>query len=242
MPRRALVFGILPGTLLTLLAPCVSAAATNSLERGASAAEVQVQPSLVSYPSTGFGVAAKRHFSDRGAVRLGMMVGISTSDVEGVERVDQYFPYDSVFAVGGVDGITERRDVSGFVHLARYVGVGSTMAFVIEAGPTVRWISEEYARTRVYPPPGGVYANADDRDMWLYGLEIQGGFEWFFRRRLSLAARYGFSALRTESRVTSRYDFYNPNDGYWDHRFAEERSDGFSLQTSSTVISLVAYW
>lgn len=242
MPRRDLVFSILLGILPTLLVPCVSVAATNSLERGAWAAEFQVQPSFISYPSTGFGVAAKRHFSDRGAVRLGVMVGISTLDVEGVERLDRYFPYDSVFAVGGLDGITDRRDVSGFVHIARYVGVGTTMAFVIEAGPTVRWTSEEYARTRVYPPPGGVYVNADDRDTWLYGLELQGGFEWFFRRRLSLAARYGFSALRTESRVTSQFDFYNPNDGYWDRRFAEERTDGFSLQTSSTVISLVAYW
>lgn len=242
MSRRALVLSILPGILPALLVPCVSAAATNSLERGAWAAEFQIQPSIFSYPSTGFGIAAKRHFSDRGAVRFGMMVGISTYDVEGVERLDRFFPYDSVFSTGGLEGITERRDVSGFIHLARYVGVGSTMAFVIEAGPTVRWTSEEYARTRVNPPPGGVYANADDRDTWLYGLELQGGFEWFFRRRLSLAARYGFSALRTESRATSQYDFYNPNDGYWDRRFLEERADGFSLQTSTTVISLVGYW
>ena len=147
MPRRDLVFSILLGILPTLLVPCVSVAATNSLERGAWAAEFQVQPSFISYPSTGFGSAAKRHFSDRGAVRLGIMVGISTLDVEGVERLDRYFGMKgSVFAVGGLDGITDRRDVSRFVHrtLRRSGGHHGVRH---EAGPTVRWASEEYART-----------------------------------------------------------------------------------------------
>jgi hypothetical protein len=242
MLRLALVALALLSILSVVVTRYAAAAATNSLERGTWALEFQVQPSFFGYSNTAVGIAAKHHFANRSAVRLGLMVGINSSDNEGTKHVDRFFPYDTINVTTDLSGLSDRRDISLFLHLARYVGVGSHIGFTLEAGPMVRWISEESAWTETYPDPRGAYANADDRNVWNYGLDAQAGMEWFIRRRLSLAARYGLSANRFESRETHRYDFYNPNDGYWDRRFDEIHSDGFSIQTTSSALSLIAYW
>ena len=242
MPRLAMVTLGLLFTSCLVVAQDAAASTTNSLERGAWALEFQVQPSFLGYSSTGFGIAAKHHLADRTAVRLGLTAAINSSDIEGTRRVDRFFPYDSINVTTDLNGLSDWRDISLFLHLARYVGIGSRMAFTLEAGPMARWTSEEYGSTETYPDPRGVYSTANDRNVWNYGIDAQAGMEWFFRRRLSLAARYGLSASRFESRETHRYDFYNPNDGYSDRRFDEIHVDGFNIQTSSTALSLIAYW
>ncbi len=213
----------------------------HSLRSGAWALEFEVQPRLSDYYGAA-GIAAKRHLTSRSALRFGFLVSIAHSDGEGTRQTDRAFPYDTTLATSGIEDDTDRRDVSLFLHLVRFLDVGDRFGVFLEAGPTGRWISEEYGRLDSYPAPGGTYRFAGDRDSWSYGLDVDAGFEWFFSRRLSLAGRYGISASLTDTDQTNAYDFYNPNDGYWDRRLDVTHSDGSNVRTTPAVISLVAYF
>jgi hypothetical protein len=226
--------------ILILACPTVAWAATNSLHEGAWGLEFQVQAPIYGYNAAG--IALIRHFSDRSAMRLGTMVGIRSQDTDGTRSMDRAFPYDTLQTSVQTPSYDDTRDVSLFLHLVRYLSVGTRLGMLIEGGPSARWQSYEYGRTDSYPPPNGTYSHSSDGDSWSYGVDLQAGFEWFFRARLSLAGRYGFTAQRTEGKQTERYDFYNPNDGAWDRSFSDTHSDGYSVQTTPAIISLIGYW
>jgi hypothetical protein len=231
--------------ILILACPTVAWAATNSLHEGAWGLEFQVQAPLLSSNYSGAaGIGAIRHFSDRSAVRLGMMVGINSEDSDGTRTVDHAFPYDTTRVSGQAPGYSDSRDVSAFIHLAHYMSVGTRLGVLVEAGPSARWISNEYGSTDVYPySPGTVtYVYASDRDSWSYGGDLQLGFQWFFRSRLSLAGRYGITGQRTESKQTQQSGFYNYSDGTHEILSSDTHSDGFTVQTTPAVISLIAYF
>ena len=231
--------GVLLGCSPALAQDATGEGSTNSLRSGAWALEFDVQPSLSGYYGAA-GVAAKRHLTTRSALRFGFLVAINHSDGEGTRHVDMAFPYDTTLTTTRIENDSDRRDVSLFLHFVRYLGVGDRFGIFLEAGPTVRWKSEEYGSVDTYQ--GATYRYAGDRDSWNYGLDTDVGFEWLFSRRLSLAGRYGISALLTDTDYTDAYDFYNPNDGYWDHRLDIVHSDGFNVQTTPAVISLTAYF
>jgi hypothetical protein len=224
-----------------LACPTAASAATNSLHDGAWGLEFQVQSPFGSYTGAA-GIGAIRHFTDRSAVRLGVMVGISSQDTDGTRTLDRVFPYDTLHTVGQIPSYFDHREVSAFLHLAHYVAMGTRLGMLVEAGPSARWLSEEYGGTQFFP--NDTYFNAGDRDMWSYGGDLQLGFQWFFRSRLSLAGRYGVTAQRTESKQTDQYDSYGSYYGYavYDRHFDESHSSGFSVQTTPAVISLIAYF
>jgi len=225
--------------------PSAAWAATNSLHEGKWGLEFQVQAPLFSSGYTGAaGIGAIRHFTDRSAVRFGVMVGINSEDTDGTRNLDHVFPGDTLQTVVQIPSYTDHRDVSAFLHLAHYVAVGTRMAMLVEGGPSARWISDEFGGTEAYPGLNFSYYSASDRDWWSYGGDLQLGFQWFFRGRLSLAGRYGLTAQRTESKETREYDAYGDYYGYpaHDRRFDKIHSDGFTVQTTPAVISLIAYF
>jgi hypothetical protein len=237
----AALIGLLLGSSPASAQDSAEESPKHSLRPGAWALEFDVRPSL-SGSFGAAGIAAKRHFTTRSALRFGFLVGISGADAEGERTVDRAFPYDTTQTTGEIEAYTDRRDVSLFLHLSRFLGVRDRFGVILEAGPTARWISEEFGYVDVYPAPQGTYRRAGDRDSWSYGWDMVAGFEWFFSRRLSLAGRFGATALLTDTDQTEAYEFYNPNDGYWDRRLDTTHSEGFSVQTTATVISFTAYF
>jgi len=236
----------MPRILTTLCCALVCLAATakaeTNLDDATWALEFQVQPSFISYSSTGVGIFAKHHSSERSAIRFGLTSVLNGSDGDGTRRYDRSYPYDTLHVTTGTDDYSDQRDLSLFLHMVRYVGVGRRIGFSVEFGPMVRWSSFEYGRTEEFPAPNATYSYAEDHDLWSYGGDIQGGFEWFLRKRLSLAARYGLAALRTEGRDTRTYNNFNVYDGYYDRGYEERHTRGFNIQTTSTAISLIAYF
>ena len=226
---------------LVLACPTTVYGATNSLHKGAWGLEFQVQPSIFGSSGTA-GIAMRKLYSNRSAVRLGFMASVGSSDIDGSDQVDRAFPWDTVQVASSVVNYSDHREASAFLHLMKYLEFGTRFGMTLEAGPTVRWTSDEYGRTEVYPAPRGTYINADDSDIWYYGGEVMAGFEWFFRSRLSLSGRYGITALRNEGHQTFRFDFTNPNDGAWDRRYSDRRVDGFVVQTMPAAISLTGYF
>ena len=236
--RSPLLIG---ASVLAALLACSPALAEDATEtRGAWALEFEVQPRLGAFGAAG--IAAKRHFTDRSALRLGFLVGITDTNDETISYVDTDFPFDTTHVTLELERYYDRRDVTLFLHFVRFLNLGNRFGTFVEAGPTVRWISEESGYVAEYPAPGGTYRSAADRDSWNYGLDLAAGFEWFFSRQLSLAGRYGLAVLLTDADQTSTFDFYNPYDGASDRRLDVTHSDGSIVQTTPAVISLTAYF
>jgi hypothetical protein len=198
--------------------------------------ELGVQP--LSGSGTKIGLAAKHHIGDRSALRLGFSARVissdgtaSDSDVSGTHFGDS----------------TDERDVTLFAHWVGYQCVDEHFAMTLDAGPTVHWRSMERLEEYTSPDvdPGAVHnydAFLSDENLWEYGLDAQMGLEWFFARHVSLAARYGIAALRTEDRTTAESIFSSNGTGVIYHNYAAGNTDGFLVRTISPLVSLNASW
>jgi len=207
---------------------------------GAWALEFQLQPES---KASLYGIATKYHVTDRSAARLGFFVSLGTSDGDASTRVDQSSPYDSTTATYRSESDSDQHSGSVFLHFVRYATVADHFGLSLDVGPVFTWYWSKATQTDLAPAPSTEQrVSTSEGTQKSYGLELQGGFEWHFTRRLSLAGRYGFSALRDESRQTLSYDDFIPEFGLRAYRVAERVSDGFSVQTTSSVFSLIAYW
>jgi hypothetical protein len=228
---------------MVVLCPAAAGAATNSLHEGAWGLEFQVESPLFRAPGAA-GICVIRHISDYSALRLGTMVGINSEDSEGAQTQEFKAPWDSLQASSRLSSYSDSRDVSLFLHFAHYVGVGRRLAMRLEAGPSARWSSFERGRTESASYPGpSVTTNVSigDGNAWSYGVDLQGGIEWFIRSRLSLAVRYGITAQRTEIDRTDRYENYR-SDGYSEIQSLDTHSDGYNIQTTPSIVSIIGYW
>jgi hypothetical protein len=194
------------------------------------------------------GVAAKHHLGDRTAIRMGFAGIITGSDVDET-RKDVFSDPDTSVTVpeSRRGGSTDRRDVTIFAHWVRYHGLDEHFGMTLEAGPTVHWSSTESLDKFTFPEsaPGGPEQSEvflQDSNSWEYGLDLQVGFEWFFTRHVSLAARYGIAALRTEERSTLDDTLTSDYFGINGHQYQETHSDGFVVRTTFPLVSLNASW
>jgi hypothetical protein len=213
----------------------------HALRPGAWAMDLQFQPNLFS-SSGSAGISLRGHLSTRSAVRFGFLASISHSRSEGTRLEDRSFPFDTIYTRVDIGNDYDTRDVALFLHYVRYVVLKDRFGMTVGIGPSVRWRSEESSYVDNYPAPRGSYRSSGDRNVWGYGPEVSVGFEYFFYRWLSLGGRYGVLAQWSESDVTQRYDFYNPNDGYWDRRLDETHNEAFTVQTTPALFTLTAYF
>lgn len=228
---------ILP--LVALLA--TAGAASAEPWAGAWALEFQVRPTFLGYSDPGVGIAAKHHFTDRTAVRTGFTVSSGSSDIDGSERGSRISPLDSLgYLISSTESV-ENRNISMFAHVVRNLGVGNRIAAFVEAGPvarrTVTGNTRVDTQTLTIPYTQTTYVN---NRSWDYGAEAQGGFEWFVRSRLSVAARYGVWAMWTRAESHQEYTVGNANS--FEIRSRETTRHGFNIGTSAATFSVVAYW
>lgn len=226
--------------LLGLACPARALADPVEPHAGTWALEFQLQPLS---GSTKYGLATKYHMSDRSAARLGFLVGLGTSDGNGSDRIDRSTPYDSSSAVYRYETATDQHSGSVFLHFVRYATVAERFGLSLDMGPVFGWGWSKRTDTSFPPPPSTAQRYVTyESSQKAYGLEFQAGFEWHFVRRLSLAGRYGFSALRNEDHQSFSNDQYDPTTGARSRDGIEQVSDGFSVQTTNSVFSLIAYW
>lgn len=130
-----------------------------------------------------------------------------------------------------------------FLHFVRYVTLRDRFGLSLDLGPVFVWRWSKSTETEHAPSPStALSVRTSKGDEKSYGVEVQGGFEWHFTRRLSLAGRYGVSAYRKENRQTLNVDDYDPASGARYFRVDEFVADGFVIQTTNSVFSLIAYW
>jgi len=207
----------------------VGAAPENVPHAGSWALELQLEPIS---GATKYGLATKFHVSERSAARLGFLMTLDTEDSEDSRREERTDIYGTTTTTSGSESSFDQTSGSVFLHYVRYATVADRFGLSLDAGPVFVWNYSQGMQTATYPPPQGQRVVNYVSDQKSYGFELQAGFEWHFVRRLSLAGRYGISALRDESRRTIT-DLQSES---------AQVSDGFTVQTSRSLFSLIAYW
>ena len=206
------------------------------------ALEFQVRPTFLGYNDPGVGIAAKHHFTRRSAVRVGTTYWTTSADQSSSEVDSRTSLYDTqTTAIAGTYN-RQYRNITMFAHLVRDLGIGNRIAVFLEAGPLARRMV--FADSRVDSFTSGTQQGTrtiwEDSRSWEYGGEAQGGFEWFVRNRLSVAARYGVWATWTRGDQSTVYTVTYGNDQDIDTRTSKNHS--FNTGTSAATFSVIAYW
>ena len=185
--RRLLSFAALCSPLFCA-APCLADRSDEANSIHAGAASIQFLPfgggSSFSPASSRSGIFLKSHFSDRGALRLGATLSLDESSgksppgpIPNGENIRSY----AISVSGEIDEYVDSRGpITAFVGVGPY-WVRSRSSFEV-------W--------RVYTAPDSTVQRSSyksERKTWEVGATAAMGFEWFFKRKLSVIGRVGAS-------------------------------------------------
>jgi hypothetical protein len=210
------------------------------LRPGVWALELEVQPRLTDFTGAA-GIAVKRHFGTRSALRFGALARLQGNDADGTTQRDDIDLTDSTTVVTPFEETRDYRDINLFAHYLRFVGLGDRFGMFVEAGPGVRWISSEAAAKDIFGTADSYY-RAFEANEWRFGLDFQAGFEWFFYPKLSLSGRYGLTALMTDTDITEEAIYNSPSVPAYSRQFRTTHEEGYWISTSPAILSLTAYF
>jgi|SRR5882672_2979212 len=193
--------------LLTLCAaPCVadSDAAYNSIHAGAASFQFVTFGGTSRAPAfSTSGIYMKTHFSDRGAVRVGIDFSLNSNSVTRRDPPDY---------VSSVKYNTRNYSYNTSAEIQEYVDARGPVTIFFGLGPywrKARTFNDETATVR--PNNSGItyvsYRKAEQK-AWEVGGAGSIGFEWFFRSKLSVLGRVGatFGFGKTQDTYHSHYD------------------------------------
>jgi hypothetical protein len=194
---------------------------TNSIHAGATSVQ------LLTLGGGTNGIFVKCHFSDRGALRVGTTFDFSEQTGDNAAGSPlQARRYRSYNFTGSAE-IQEFVDATGPVVL--FVGFGP---FYSRSYGLDQWTSgPDYFGNTYY------YARYED-SRWLVGGGVSTGFEWFFKRKLSVIGRVGASLGfgKSHNEQQTKSTDINGNVLYDDHRVID--SDTISASTSNAALGL----
>ena len=215
---------------LTLAAPAsAETASSNSIHAGAVSVQYLAFGGSSKFSgSTRSGVFVKAHFSDRGAVRLGASLSLDESTGKrpaqlpaevGNTRDYEIYVWSEVQVF-----LDARGPVTTFVSLGPYWGKSRRM----------------YEETYYALAPDSTERSShyqDEERSWEAGVTAATGFEWFFRRRISVIGRLGAGIGYTKQHQT----YIRSYDDASSQRQRFDFSSTFS-GTSSAALGLSAYF
>ena len=202
----------------------------NSIHAGA------VSLQLLTFGGGGFlsprdGISVKAHFSDRGAVLLGASLALDESSGKSAPSQPLYISNSRYYTVTISSEIQEYIDARGPVTM------------FLALGPYWSRSRSFYERTQErslfgLPPHADSYR--DEQKSWQVGVRGGVGFEWFFKRKLSVLGRVGASLAFGKGHDDSftAYDLSDPST-YSSHH---TDSSSFTSTSSSSALGLAAYF
>jgi hypothetical protein len=210
----------------------------NALHPGMWALMFQIDEDIVPKPFEGLGIALKRHWSRKTALRLGFDIGLSVNedDLESWRSVDDTLQNES-------DELNKTNGQNVAVELLymMYPWPDSYINFFWGLGPVISFSRSDQKRDRdaVHYDSGSsrLYRSYYSRS-WSAGLKGAAGVEWFATRRISFHMEYQLT-LTYRSRYTEMEDI---NDYYSSEEFRKITSGDWSLQTSTVVVGLSMYF
>ncbi|HMI31236.1 MAG TPA: hypothetical protein VK527_05810 [Candidatus Limnocylindrales bacterium] len=225
---RAAVGAICTIALSAALSDGAAGAEENSLHAGATSVQFLVLGGSGSGPPAfgTSGIFVKTHLSDRGALRVGadLYLNESTAKPGQLRRAEN----NRYYAVSVSAEFEEYVDATGPVTV--FFGVGPYW--------TRYRSSTEYINMDLSDPAYVFYSNYERRT-WEVGGAAAVGFEWFFKRRLSMIGRagasVGFGKRNDYEQHTSTYPTYQNQE----YRF---ESTTATAASSSAAIGLALYF
>jgi len=174
-------------------------------------------------------VALKSHFSDRGAVRVGVNLSLDESTGNGPRSELPHLLNTRNYLIS----------VSG--EIQEYVDARGPVTVFVGAGPYWTRGRNSYEETRYYVAYDSTthytYSKSE-RTSWQVGGTATAGFEWFFKRKLSVIGRagasFGFGKRHEDSIYFNDYFIPPSGAGHFDSSTA-------SAGTSSATLGFAVY-
>ena len=169
------------------------------------------------------GIYLKTHLSDRGALRVGTEFTLDESSGESPPPELPNNSHITSYSVSVSAEIDEYVDATGPVTV--FLGFGpywSRGRYSSEASGYLTYSNVTFSR----------YSKSEYR-FWEVGGSAGAGFEWFFKRKLSLIGRVGASLGFGRTRRTSEYRYGDPYG-------SESHSENFKASTATASSSAAA--
>jgi hypothetical protein len=136
------------------------------------------------------GIFIKTHFSDRNALRVGATLGLDESTGGSPPGQRLNFSVERYYSI------------SVSAEIDHYIDARGPVTSFLGIGPYWSRLRSSYEFGRAFSPTDFYYSRSENRS-WEVGAAGVAGFEWFFRRQLSVIARVGasvgFGRLHEES-------------------------------------------
>ncbi len=128
-------------------------------------------------------LSGKYHFSTRDAVRLGLMLEFSDSDIEASSNLLDTINVGTSNIDNSSFGITIN------TQYIRYIKGTDDIAFFIGGGPFITYSTTTSNGEIRGEDPVEKYKRSDD--FYSFGVDLLLGIEWWFHKYISLSAEYG---------------------------------------------------
>lgn len=177
----------------------------NSLRSGAWALLFEVGSNFTLEAFQGFTISAKRHFSDKRALRLGL--GISGSVSLDDEVIDRQLKGDTVTFQEDQEGDLNNESVDLIVQHLWYANPKAEVNFFFGVGPLLRF-SHSKSETDATEISGGITTliNSTSKETrWTAGFSAVLGVEWFATKHISFLAEYVNSLEHEWFKRTTNY-------------------------------------
>jgi len=184
MRRSRIVVALSSFLTLFVASPCLgSRDPANSIASGAFALEFLTFGGGWQQPFTASGIYMKLHLSDRGALRAGTSFSLSQSS--STNPIGYYAP----------QGNDRNYSITVSSEYDYYVDDSGPVTVYLGFGPYWSRLRNLYERTQLLSSTSTVPYEyySDEYRRWEVGGTASAGFEWFFKRKLSLTGRVGAS-------------------------------------------------
>jgi len=196
----AVLLGLATLSLTTATVAQEKADSTYGLRPGSWSIQFQFSRNLTLTSFDGTLISAKRHFSAKRALRLGLSYSGNISDQD-----------QETAATGDTEPMTTRSDLNSNQHAATirlqylfYSAPSNKLTRFIGFGPVLN-----YGRGSSSSKPGSPFDNNSSSESvqtgWNVGVNAVLGVEWFARENISVLAEYGVDLAYDRLKTTSEF-------------------------------------
>lgn len=163
----------------------------NSLETGAWALQFQISRNFTLSRFEGSVISAKRHFSDKKALRFGLSLNALISDAE---QNSKQFTSDTLRQILTADSDSDVQNIELNVQYLFYPSPEKEINLFLGVGPMVGFNRSNSETGSERGTPNSVESTSQRTSKrWSLGISANLGAEWFATKNISFLAEYGLS-------------------------------------------------
>ena len=163
----------------------------NSLEKGSWALQFQISHNFTLSSFQGSIISAKRHFSKKRALRFGVSLNASISDID--ENAAS-FDSDTLQTLQDNQSNRDFESINVTTQYLVYPTPNDRLSLFFGAGPIFGFSHNKSETERqIQNRINTTLKSIDKTNQWSLGIDMVLGSEWFIKKNISLLAEYGAS-------------------------------------------------